>query len=58
MHDWQGKFPSDPWIPKFTYQLAQLYKGLATDEARTHMNETMEWLISTYPTSEFSALAP
>ncbi len=58
MHDWQVKFPGDPWIPRFTYQLAQLYKGLATDEARTHMNETMEWLISKYPTSNYSAMAP
>ncbi len=56
LHDWQKHFPRDPWIPKYSYALAQLYGKIATDDARVRGNDTMDWLIATYPESEFAQL--
>ncbi len=56
LHDWQHQFPRDPWIPKYSYALAQLYGKVATDEARTRRSETLDWLIATYPASEYAQL--
>ena len=54
LRDWQTHFPRDPWIPKFTYSLAQLYGKLDLDDARTRRDETFDWLVATYPESEFA----
>ena len=56
LHDWQRHFPRDPWIPKYAYSLAQLYGKLDLDDARVRKNDTLDWLIATYPESEFAQL--
>jgi hypothetical protein len=56
LHDWQRHFPRDPWIPKYSYALAELYGKVATDEARVRRNDTLDWLIATYPASEYAQL--
>ncbi len=56
LHDWQKHFPRDPWIPKYSYALAQLYGKVATDDARVRRNDTLDWLIATYPSSEYAQL--
>ncbi len=56
LHDWQKQFPRDPWIPKYGYALAQLYGKIATDDARVRRNDTLDWLIATYPESEYAQL--
>jgi hypothetical protein len=56
LHDWQRHFPRDPWIPKYAYSLAQLYGKLDTDDARVRKNDTLDWLIATYPESEYALL--
>lgn len=56
LHDWQAHFPRDPWIPKYAYSLAQLYRKLDGDDARVRMNDTLDWLIATYPGSEYAQL--
>ena len=56
LHDWQRQFPRDPWIPKYSYALAQLYGKVATDDARERRNDTLDWLIATYPASEYAQL--
>ncbi|MBV8750118.1 MAG: hypothetical protein JO103_10435 [Candidatus Eremiobacteraeota bacterium] len=56
LHDWQRHFPRDPWIPKYTYSLAQLYGKLDMEDARVRKNDTLDWLIATYPESEFAQL--
>jgi len=54
LRDWQAKFPRDPWIPKFTFSLAQLYAKLDLDDARTRRDDMLDWLDATYPDSEFA----
>ena len=56
LHDWQKHFPRDPWIPKYTYTLAQLYGKLGMDEARSRREATLDWLEATYPESEYAQL--
>jgi TolA-binding protein len=57
LRDWQRHFPRDPWIPKYAYALAQLYGKLeAMDDARVRKNDTLDWLIATYPESEYAQL--
>ncbi len=56
LHDWQQQFPRDPWIPKYSYALAQLYGKVASDDARVRRNDTLDWLIATYPESEYAQL--
>jgi hypothetical protein len=57
LRDWQAHFPFDPWIPRYTYTLAQLYGKLDSDDARTRRNVTLDWLGTTYPESEFAQLS-
>lgn len=57
LHDWQKHFPRDPWIPKYAYSLAQLYGKLDYEDARVRKNDTLDWLIATYPESEYAQLA-
>jgi hypothetical protein len=57
LYDWQARFPLDPWIPRFTFTLAQLYGKLDSDDARTHRHDMLNWLTTTYPESEFAQLA-
>jgi hypothetical protein len=54
LRDWQHHFPRDPWIPKYAFSLAQLYGKLDYDDARTRKNDTLDWLVATYPNSEFA----
>jgi hypothetical protein len=56
LRDWQRHFPRDPWIPRYTYALAQLYGKLHTNAARMRANLTYHWLGATYPTSQFAHL--
>jgi hypothetical protein len=54
LRDWQAHFPRDPWIPKYAYALAELYGKLQTDDAQTRKDETLNWLIASYPNSEYA----
>jgi hypothetical protein len=54
LHDWAKKFPQDPWIPTFTYSLAELYRKIDTEDARVRRNDTLDWLLATYPSSEYA----
>lgn len=53
---WARQFPRDPWIPKFSFSLAQLYGKLDLDEARTRKALIFDWLSGTYPESEYAQL--
>ncbi len=56
LHDWHKHFPRDPWIPKYAYSLAQLFGKLDYDDARVRHNDTLDWLIATFPESEYAQL--
>ena len=54
LHDWAAQFPHDPWLPRFAYALAELYRKVDTEDARIRKNDTLDWLIATYPQSEYA----
>ncbi|MEA2721123.1 MAG: hypothetical protein QOJ39_2987 [Candidatus Eremiobacteraeota bacterium] len=56
LRDWHKHFPRDPWIPKYAYSLAQLFGKLDYDDARVRRNDTLDWLIATFPESEYAQL--
>ncbi len=56
LHDWQSHYPGDPWIPAYVYTLAQIYGKLDAPQARTRRGVTLDWLVQTYPSSEFAQL--
>ncbi len=56
LRDWHSHFPRDPWIPRYAYSLAQLYGKLEMDDARVRRNDTLDWLIATFPNSEYAQL--
>jgi hypothetical protein len=56
LRDWSQKFPNDPWIPKYIYSLAELYRKIDTEDARVRKNDTLDWLISSYPNSDFAKM--
>ncbi len=56
LRDWHAHFPRDPWIPRYTYSLAQLYGKLDMDDARVRRNDTLDWLEATFPSSEYAQL--
>ncbi len=54
--NWANQFPRDPWVPKFTFALAQLYGKLDIDDARWRRILMLDWLSGTYPESEYAQL--
>ena len=56
LRDWSRKFPNDPWIPKYLYTLAELYRTIDTDDARVRKNDALDWLIASYPASDYAKL--
>jgi hypothetical protein len=56
LRDWSQKFPNDPWIPKYLYSLAELYRKIDTEDARVRKNDTLDWLIVSYPTSDYAKM--
>jgi hypothetical protein len=56
LHDWAAKFPRDPWLPKFAYSLAELYRKIDTEDARVRKNDTLDWLIVTFPASDYAQM--
>jgi len=56
LHDWARQFPADPWLPKYAFALADLYRKIDTEDARVRKNDTLDWLIVTFPTSEYARM--
>ena len=56
LRDWSQKFPNDPWIPKFVYSLAELYRTIDTADARVRKNDTLDWLVTSYPASDYAKM--
>ena len=49
IHDWQRKYPADPWIAKSLFALERFYAKIDTDDARTLAKQTMQWLVHDFP---------
>ncbi len=54
MHDWQSRYPLDPWLPRYIYQLDGLYHRVDSDEAHERAERVHAWLIASYPNSVYA----
>lgn len=50
--DWEGKYPSDPWIAKDLLALEACYLHVSSDEGFRLASQTEAWLIADYPDSD------
>lgn len=57
LHDWERKYPGDPWIPKSIYDLSQIYGGIHTFEGRRRAANAEAWLVRRYPATAFARTA-
>jgi hypothetical protein len=55
MKDWEGKYPSDPWIAKDLLALEAVYLRVPTDEGFRLATQTEAWLIADYPNTDYAA---
>ena len=49
LHDWQAKYPHDPWIAKNLFALERFYNRIPSDEAQADARTTMIWLVRDFP---------
>jgi hypothetical protein len=57
LHDWEHKYPSDPWLPKNVFQLTQLYAQIHTDEGQRSTSRVLQWLLARYGRTPYAAQA-
>lgn len=49
IHDWEHKYPTDPWIAKSLFYLERFYNRIPTDAGRAQAKATMTWLVHDFP---------
>lgn len=57
LHDWEHKYPSDPWLAKDVFQLAQLYARIQTQHGHQVALRTVHWLYGRYGKTPYAAQA-
>jgi hypothetical protein len=57
IHDWEHKYPLDPWLPKDVFKLTLLYSHIHTDHGHNVALRAMRWLQHRYPKSPYAAQA-
>lgn len=55
LHDWEGRYPSDPWIAKDLLALEVVYLRVSSDDGFRLATQTESWLIADYPNSDQAA---
>jgi hypothetical protein len=55
LHDWEKKYPADPWIPKELLALESVYLRVPTDDGAKLATQTESWLANDYPDSAYAA---
>lgn len=55
LHDWEKKYPADPWIPKELLALEGAYLRVPTDDGTRLAAQTEAWLAADYPNSAYAA---
>lgn len=54
LHDWEHKYPTDPWLAKDVYQLTSLYSHVHTGEGQRCETRTMHWLLGRYGKTRYA----
>jgi len=57
IHDWETKYPRDPWLSRSLLALHRTYALFSDDRARSHASDTAAWLVAKYPASKEAAFA-
>lgn len=57
MHDWEHKYPADPWLPKNVFQLTTLYANVHTAHGDRNATRSLRWLLTRYPHTRYAAMA-
>lgn len=57
MHDWEHKYPADPWLPKSVYDLATLYSRVHTPHGHQRAAHAFRWLLARYGRTPYGHLA-
>jgi hypothetical protein len=55
LHDWEKKYPGDPWIPKDMLALESVYLRVLTGDGAKLAAQTEAWLAADYPDSAYAA---
>ena len=51
IHDWEAKYPRDPWIARSLLAMSHVYLGSNCERGMHLANATVEWLVHDYPGS-------
>ena len=57
IHDWEAKYPADPWLARSVYQLTHLYARIHTPDAHSKAVNALHWLVTRYHSSPFCSVA-
>lgn len=57
MHDWEHKYPADPWLAKSVYDLATLYANVHTAHGHVRAAHALRWLFARYGRTRYGTLA-
>lgn len=57
LHDWEHKYPQDPWLAKDVYELTSLYAHVHTAHGRSCANRSLRWLLGRYGRTRYGAQA-
>ncbi len=57
IHDWEHKYPADPWLAKDVYQLTALYARIDTEHGHQVASHAMHWLLGRYGKTAYAAQA-
>ncbi len=54
LHDWESKYPSDPWIAKDLFALEGLYLRVPGDAGFRLASRTEAWLVADFPSTSYA----
>jgi hypothetical protein len=57
LHDWEHKYPADPWLAKDVFQLMQMYSRIHTTHGRQVTAHTLHWLLQRYGKTTYASQA-
>jgi hypothetical protein len=54
LRDWESKYPNDPALARYVYQLCMLYQKMDVDQARRKSVDVHIWLFSRYGQTSYA----
>ena len=57
LHDWEHKYPADPWLAKNVFQLTEIYARVHSDQGQHSAARAFHWLLARYGKTAYAAQA-